>query len=152
MCLFNTMVTWQIKNVLSPFSQGPRLPNLAGWWLRMKASHQQNHVTLRSRGHVKNKKKVLSPLSQGLWTSNLARWQLVMREPHPQSHSTIQSVVIWQIKNVISPLSQGLSPPILARWRPKIKTTPEKSCNTSITWSRDKEKTLHLNFRKAYQP
>ena len=58
------MVTWQIKNVISPLSQGLWTPNVAGWWLRMRGLHLQSHVTHQSRAHV-SIKNVLSPHSQG---------------------------------------------------------------------------------------
>ena len=81
------VVTWQIKDVISPLSQSLWTPNLDGLWLKMRGSHPQSHVTLRYRGHVTNKKHIsISPLSQGLWTPNLAEWWRKMREPNSQSH------------------------------------------------------------------
>ena len=68
------MVTWQVKNVISLLSQGLWIPNLAGWWIRMrrpycKVTWHINHVV---RWQIKN---AISPLSQGLWPQNmLGRW------------------------------------------------------------------------------
>ena len=49
-------VTWQIKNVISPPSQGLWTPNLAGWWFSMMGSHLQTHMTHQPWGHVTNQK------------------------------------------------------------------------------------------------
>ena len=83
------VVTWQIKDVISPLSQGLWISNLAGWWLRLKGPNPQSHVTHWSKG-VWQIKGIISPLSQGLWTPNLAGWWLRMRECHPQTHPTNQ--------------------------------------------------------------
>ena len=88
--IHNHVVTWQIKGVIFPLSQGLRTPNLVGWWLRMRGPHPQ--VTW----HIKHLvtwqiKEVISPLSQDLWIPNLAGWWLRMKGPHPESHLTDQS-------------------------------------------------------------
>ena len=61
---FDHVVTWQIKNVISPLSQGLWTPHLAEWCLRMRKPHPQSHVTLRHRGHLTNKKRYISTFIQ----------------------------------------------------------------------------------------
>ena len=51
---FDIVVTWQIKNVISPFSKDLWTSNLANWWLRMRRPHPQSHMTLQYCGHVTN--------------------------------------------------------------------------------------------------
>ena len=84
------MVTWQIKEVIFPLSQGLWTPNLSGWWLRMRESHPQVtwHIDHVVTGQIKD---VISPLSQGLWNPNLAEWWLRVKRPHPQIHVTNRS-------------------------------------------------------------
>ena len=86
---FDSVVTWQTKNVISPLSQGLCTLNLAGWWFRMKRPHLQSHVTSTTESRDKSKtfydhihkvhdpKKVL-----GCW--------IRMKGPHPKSHVTLQ--------------------------------------------------------------
>ena len=52
---FDVVITWQIKNITFPFSQGLWTPNLAGWWLRMRGPHLQSHVTLQLWSSDKSK-------------------------------------------------------------------------------------------------
>ena len=47
--LFDIVVTSEIKNVISPLSQGLYTPDLAGWWFRMREPHQQSHETTQRR-------------------------------------------------------------------------------------------------------
>ena len=84
-----------------------RIPNLAGWQLRMRGPHPKSHVTLWYRGHVTNKKR---------YNSFFTVWGLRMREPHPQSHVTHRPSGHVTIEDVISPLTQGLCIPNLAGW------------------------------------
>ena len=93
---FDIVVTWQIKNVVIPLSQGLWTPNFAGRWFRMRKPHPQNHVTHQPRGHVTNQ-RCYTPLSQNLWISNLAGWWLRMKGSHKVTWHTDQ-VVTWQIK------------------------------------------------------
>ena len=81
------MVTWHIKNVISPPLHGLWTPNLAGWWLRIRELHPQLtwHIDQVITRQIKD---VISSLSHGLWTSNLARWWLRMRGPHTKCHAT----------------------------------------------------------------
>ena len=55
---------WQIKNFISPLSQGLWTRNLAWWWLRVRRPHLQIHMTLQYRGHVTNKKRYISTLTR----------------------------------------------------------------------------------------
>ena len=77
------VVMWQVKDVVSPLSQGLWIPKLARWGLRLKGPHPQSHVT-HCQVITWQIKGVIFPLSQGLWTPNPAGWWLRMREPHPQ--------------------------------------------------------------------
>ena len=85
----NHVVRWQIKNVVSPLSQGLWTPNLAGWCLRMRGLHHNVtwHFDVVVTWQIKND---IFPLSYSVWTPNLAGWWLRMREIHPQSHGTLQ--------------------------------------------------------------
>ena len=81
------VVTWQIKEVIFPLSQGLWTPSLAGWWLRMTEPHPQvtwniNHVVTWQIKDVK------SPLSQALWNPNLPEWWRRVKGPHLKSHVT----------------------------------------------------------------
>ena len=58
------MVTWQIKNFISPLSQGLCTPNLAWWLLRGRQPHPQIHVTLQYQGHVTSKKRYISTFTR----------------------------------------------------------------------------------------
>ena len=60
----NHVVIWQMKNVLSPLSQGLWTPNLAGWRLRMREPHLQNHVTHWPLGHATNQKCYISTFTR----------------------------------------------------------------------------------------
>ena len=54
------VVTWQIKNVISPLSQGPWTPHLTTWWLRLRGLHPQIYMILQFCGHVTNEKRYIS--------------------------------------------------------------------------------------------
>ena len=63
----DTSTTWsrdKSKNFISLLLQGLWTPNLAGWWLKMRGSHPQSHVTLQYRGHVTNKKRYISTFTR----------------------------------------------------------------------------------------
>ena len=62
--LFDVVVTWQIKNIITPLSQGLWIPNLAGWWVRIRGPHPQSHVTLQYHGHVTNKRRYISTFTR----------------------------------------------------------------------------------------
>ena len=61
-----------MKNVISSLSEGLWIPNLAGWWLRMRGPHPQSHVT---QDHVVlwQIKNVIYPHSQGSWPPKIGR-------------------------------------------------------------------------------
>ena len=61
---FYILIVWQIKNVISPLSQGLWTPKLAGWWLGMRESHPQSHVIHRLRGHVANQRRYISTFTR----------------------------------------------------------------------------------------
>ena len=61
---FDLVVTWRIKNVISPLSQGLWTQNVAGWWLRMRETHPQSHVTHQPRGHVTNQRRYISTFAR----------------------------------------------------------------------------------------
>ena len=117
---FDVVVTWLIKNVIYPFSQGLWTPNLAGWWLWMTGPHPQSYMTHWSRCYVTNQKRYISTFARPI-DPNLAGWWLRMKEPQPQVRWHIDHMVTWQIKDIISPLSQGLWIPNLAGWGLKMK-------------------------------
>ena len=79
---------WQIKDAISPLSQGLWTPNLAGWWFRMKEPHPQSHVTHRPHGHAANQRSYISTftrpkdpkLSRILVILWLLRWGLRRRK------------------------------------------------------------------------
>ena len=54
------VVTWQIKNVISPLSQGLWTSHLTRWWLRLRGLQPQSYMTLQFCGHVTNKKRYIS--------------------------------------------------------------------------------------------
>ena len=81
---------WQIKGVISPFSQGLWISNLAWWWLRMKGPHPQSHVTHRSSGHVTNQKYFVFTFTR-CKAHKLSRVVTRMRRPHPTCHVTPRS-------------------------------------------------------------
>ena len=54
------MVTWQIKNVISPLSQDLCTPNLGVWWLWIKEPHPQSQVRHRPLGHVTAQRRYIS--------------------------------------------------------------------------------------------
>ena len=85
---FNIVITWQLKNVIFPLSEGLCTPNVAGWWLRMREPHLQSHVKYRSRGRVSSQ-NVLSPHLQGPWSPKLVRCWFRMRNPTQK--------VTWQL-------------------------------------------------------
>ena len=58
------MVTWLIKNVISPLSQGLWTPNLVGWWFRMRKIHPSSCMTLQLCGHVTNEKYFVFPIAR----------------------------------------------------------------------------------------
>ena len=64
-------------------------PKFAGWWLRMRETHPQSHVTpyIMVTWQIKN---VISLLSRGLWSANLAGWWPRTRWPHLKGHVTHQ--------------------------------------------------------------
>ena len=64
--LFDVVVKWQIKNVITPLSQALWIPNLAGWWVRIRGPHPQSHVTLRYYGHVGNKRRYISSFTRSM--------------------------------------------------------------------------------------
>ena len=75
--LFDIVVTWKMKSVISPFSQGLCTPNLGEWWLRMRESHPQSHMTHRPLGHVTTQGHYISTFIKDLWIPNLAGYWLL---------------------------------------------------------------------------
>ena len=144
------MITWQIKNVISLFSQGLCTPNLAGgdlgWGdLIYKVTW---HIDWVVTWQIKN---VISSLSQGLWTPNLAwRWLRVTRS-HPQIHVTLQyRGHVTNKKRYISTFTRLMDPNVAGRLRTRDLTN--KVTDTSITWSRVKSKMFYLHIHKAPGP
>ena len=88
------VVTWQIKDVILPLSQGLWILNLAGWWQTMKGPHPQNHVTHWSSGHVTNQKRCIYTFTRPM-DNNLAIWWLKMRELHLHVTWHIDHVATW---------------------------------------------------------
>ena len=84
------MITWQIKNVTIPLSQGVWTPDLAAWWLRMREPHPQSHVTHEPSGYVKHQRCYTSTFPR-LWIPNLADWWLRMKRHPPQSQVKYRS-------------------------------------------------------------
>ena len=79
------VVTWQIKKVIFPLSYIIWTPNVAGWWLRIKESHPQSHVTLRLCGQVTNQKYFVLNFTRHK-VHQLSRMVARMRRPLPTSH------------------------------------------------------------------
>ena len=46
---FDIVVTWQMKNVISPLSQGLWTQNLAGWWLPRTKSRDKSITSSRDK-------------------------------------------------------------------------------------------------------
>ena len=67
MWLFDIVVTWQIKNILSRLSQGIYTPNLAGWWLRMRKPHPQSHVTHWPLNHVTTQRRYIITFTRPMY-------------------------------------------------------------------------------------
>ena len=131
------MVTWQIKDVISPLSHGLWTPNLAGWWLRMRGPHTQSHVTFWCHGHETNKKRYISIFTRSMYPK-LSRVVTYDEGTPPTSHVTHEHVVTWQIKEVIFPLSQGLWTPSLAEWWLRMREP-----HPQVTW--------HINHVVTWQ-
>ena len=74
-----------------------------------------------------------------------------MRGPHPQSH-----VTLWNCGHVInktcyiSTFTRPMNPKLSSVVTKDAGSPPTKSCNTSITWSRDKSKTFYIHIHKAH--
>ena len=98
----NHVVIWQMKNVLSPLSQGLWTPNLAGCWLRMRGPHPQSHVMHQSRGHVTNQKRFMSTftkfMSPKTWQGAESKWGGSTQKA--TWHFSCE--VTWKIRNIIS--------------------------------------------------
>ena len=84
------LVTWQIKDVISPLSQDLWIPNLAGWWLRMKRPHPESHLTDQSSGQVTNQKYFIFIFTRHK-AHKLSRVVTRTRRPHPTCHVTLRS-------------------------------------------------------------
>ena len=82
---FDFVVTWQIKNVIFPLSYMLRTPNLAGWWLRIRETHLQSHVTLLLCVHVTNQKYFVLNFTRHK-VHKLSRMVTRMRRPRATSH------------------------------------------------------------------
>ena len=103
----NHVVTWQIENVIFPVTQRLWTPNLAGWWLRMRGHHLQNHVTHRSRGQVSIKTFYLY-IHKAHGPQNLVGCWIRMRGPHPKSHVILQ--LCGHVKNQNRHISSTTEP------------------------------------------
>ena len=76
-----------------------------------------------------------------------------MREPHPQSHVTLQySDHVTNKKCYISTFTRPMDPKFSSVVMQDEGTSPTKSLDTSITWSRDRSKIFCLYFHKARGP
>ena len=87
---FDIVVTWQIKNVISPLSQGLWILNLASSWLKTRepipTKSRDTSITWlggKSKTFYLHIHKAHGPL-------NLVGCWLRMRAPHLKSHVTIQ--------------------------------------------------------------
>ena len=109
--------------------------------------HSASQVTLRSPGPVWNH---VSRLPKYLWPGNVAEWSLTVEKIHLQYHLTFRSH--GQVRNVNSYICISTTPIATKLCKVVIycqKTTPTKSCDVLIKWSRDKCKALYLFFRNT---
>ena len=87
---FDIVVTWQIKNVTSPLSQGLCILNLASSWLKTRESPPtKSRDTSITRLGDKSKTFDLH-IHKGHGPQNLVGCWLRMRGPHLKSHVTLQ--------------------------------------------------------------
>ena len=84
--LYDIVVTWQTKNIISPLLQGLLTANLADWCFGMRGPPSQSHVATRQ---IKN---ILWPHSQGPWPPKLV-WVLNQDEGSPPKKSCDTSIV-----------------------------------------------------------
>ena len=104
---FDIVVMWQIKNVISPVSQGLWTPNLASWWFRMGGLYPTCHVTHWSHDHMTNQKRFISLFTRPL-APKLGRLLTQMRGSHPKSHVIFKSC--GQVSNQIRDISSTTWP------------------------------------------
>ena len=98
---FDIVVTWQIKNAISVFSQGLCTPNLAGRWLRMRRTRLQGHVTHRLSGHVTNQKRYIFTFTRPMKPQTYQGGDLGWGGPTQKITWHFNCMVTWKIKNVI---------------------------------------------------
>ena len=107
-------ITWQTKS-LFPLPQYLWLPNMASWWLTLRASHPRSHPTLDHvvlRDHVTNLKHVSTttiPMATKLGRVVTYNEELALIKLHDPSFTLFWKVT-WQINYLISPLAQDQWP------------------------------------------
>ena len=95
----------------------------------------------------------LFPVPYGLWTPNLARRWFRMRGPHPQSRVTNQPLGhVTNQKRYISTFTRPMVPKHSWLVTQDEETPLTKSCDASITQSRDKSKTFYVHIHKVHEP
>ena len=104
------MVTWQIKNVISPLLQDLCTPNLGVQWLWMGESHPQSHVTHQTPDHVATQRRYIStflkPMDPKLSRILVALWYsywLYLRQRFTQKE------IVWFKYQLISILLSSKS-------------------------------------------
>ena len=117
----------------------------------MRESHPQSHTTLRSCGHVTNKKNIISPLSQGRRSPTWPGGNLVWESPTNKQMQHFNHAVTCQIENVITPLSQGPWPTNVARCRLRMKGPHQQKHATiqSRGYVTNKKKCYISTFNRA---
>ena len=84
---------------------------------------------------------------QGLWTPNLAGWWLRMKRPHPQSQVTLRCRGhMTNEKRNIPIFTRPMYPKLSRVVTLNERTPPTKSCDSSISWSRGKMKSVISPF------
>ena len=103
----NTSITWfcdKQKKITSSLSQRLLTPNLEGWWLRMRGTYIQNHVTLWSCDQVTNKKYFISFLRR---KAQELRRVVILSTQHVMWH--LDHAVTWQLSSRIEYISSTSS-------------------------------------------
>ena len=141
---FDIMITWQIKGVISPLSQGRKPPNLAGWWLGIRQPHTLIHMTHLIHEQVTNQKRYISTSTRPLLPPRA--WQVAKLEwegPSKMSRDT------WQFRNVIFLQPQCLRPRNLAGWVNRLVGRHAHSQMT-LLFHGHVTKMLYLHFHMTY--
>ena len=128
-----TVVTWQIKHVISSLSLGLWTPNLAGRRFGIRGPHPQSHATHQPSGHVTNRKRYIftfaTPVDSKLIMSGSQKCHVILQIC---SHMTI-----W--KRYISSTTSSMARKLSRMCTQIERSSCAKPDDTSVSWSRYKD-------------